>query len=110
MEAAVAATESAERAEESINRLRGVVNDFRSVIKNDLSSMKAASERVQNEVAQMQEKYKQAQALLTTPDFMRAIENAERMAVALKAIQELTETKISVAVFGGGKNLQGETS
>lgn len=104
MEATVAATESAERAEDSINRLRGVVNDFRSVLKNDLSSMKAASERVQNEVLQMHEKYRQAQTLLTTPEFAKAIENAERMATALKAIQELTETKVSVAVFSGGKN------
>jgi SOS-response transcriptional repressor LexA len=65
--------------------------------------MKAASERVQNEVLQMQDKYRKAQDILTTPDFMKAIENAERMAAALEAIQKLTETKVSVAVFGGGK-------
>lgn len=110
MEASIAATESTVRAQASIDKLKTTLVDFRGSIKNDLTSMKAASERVQNEVMQMQEKYKQAQAMLTTPEFMQAIENAERMAVALKAIQELTETKISVAVFGGGKNPQGETS
>lgn len=104
MEAMIAATESTVRAQASVDKLRATLVDFRGAIKNDLSSMKAASERVQNEVLQMQERYRQAQAMLTTPEFMQAIQNAERMAVALKAIQELTETKVSVAVFSGGKN------
>lgn len=103
MEAMIAATESTVRAQASVDKLRATLVDFRGAIKNDLSSMKAASERVQNEVLQMQEKYRQAQAMLTTPEFMQAIQNAERMATALKAIQDLTETKISVAVFGAGK-------
>jgi len=103
MEASIAATESTVRAQASVDNLKKTLLDFRGSIKNDLSSMKAASERVQNEVLQMREKYKQAQDLLTTPEFVKAIENAERMASALKAIQALTETKVSVAVFSGGK-------
>ena len=103
MEASIAATESTVRAQASVDNLKKTLLDFRGSIKNDLSSMKAASERVQNEVVQMREKYKQAQDLLTTPEFVKAIENAERMASALKAIQALTETKVSVAVFSGGK-------
>ncbi len=104
MEASVAATESAVRAQASLDNLRKTLVDFRGSIKNDLTSMKAASERVQNEVLQMRDKYKQAQDLLNTPEFMKAIENAERMATALESIQKLTETKVSVAVFSGGKN------
>lgn len=104
MEASIAATESAVRAQASLDNLKKTLVDFRGSIKNDLTSMKAASERVQNEVLQMKDKYKQAQDLLTTPEFMKAIENAERMATALEAIQRLTETKVSVAVFSGGKN------
>ena len=103
MEAAIAATESTQRAQSAVDKLRSSLVDFRGAIKNDLSSMKAASERVQNEVQQMRDKYKQAQDILTSPEFVRAIENAERMATALESIQKLTETKISVAVFGGGK-------
>ena len=91
-------------AQAAVDKLKATLVDFRGTVKNDLSSMKAASERVQNEVLQMQDKYRQAQDLLTTPEFMQAIHNAERMATALKAIQELTETKVSVAVFSGGKN------
>lgn len=103
MEASIAATESTERAESAINKLRATVESFRGAIKNDMSSMKAASERVQNEVSQMRDRYKQAQDLLSSPEFVKAIENAERMAKALESIQQLTETKVSVAVFAGGK-------
>lgn len=103
MEAHIAATESTVRAQASIDKLRSTLVDFRGTIKNDLSSMKAASERVQSEVLQMHEKYKQAQALLVSPEFEKAIANAERMANALAAIQQLSETKLSVAVFSGGK-------
>lgn len=103
MEASIAATESTLRAQASVDNLRKTLVDFRGTIKNDLSSMKAASERVQSEVLQMRDKYKQAQDLLTSTEFVQAIENAERMAKALESIQHLTETKISVAVFSGGK-------
>lgn len=103
MEASIAATESTRRAQASVDDLRKTLVDFRGTIKNDLSSMKAASERVQSEVLQMRDKYKQAQDLLTNPDFVKAIENAERMAKALESIQRLNETKVSVAVFSGGK-------
>ncbi len=103
MEASIAASESTQRAQSSVEKLKSCLVDFRGTIKNDLSSMKAASERVQNEVLQMRDRYKQAQDLLTSPEFVKAIENAERMATALESIQKLTETKISVAVFGGGK-------
>ena len=103
MEASIAATESTVRAQASVDNLKKTLVDFRGTIKNDLSSMKAASERVQTEVLQMRDKYKQAQDLLTSSEFVQAIENAERMAKALESIQRLTETKIRVAVFSGGK-------
>lgn len=104
MEAEVAATESGDRAIASITKLRTTLNSFKGEIKNDLSSLKASSERVQNEVMQMGKAYKQAADILITPEFKQAIENAERLVVALKAIQNLTSTKVSVAVFSGGKD------
>jgi len=104
MEPSVAAIESAERAQSSIAQLRRTIEDFRGAIKNDMTSMKAASERVQNEVLQMGKAYKQAADILIAPDFKQAIENAERLVTALQAIQQLTSTKVSVAVFSGGKD------
>ncbi|MBK8117472.1 MAG: hypothetical protein IPK44_24605 [Candidatus Accumulibacter sp.] len=51
----------------------------------------------------MSEKYKAAQEILTSPVMEKAIANAERLAIALKQISELSETKLSVAVFGSGR-------
>ncbi len=57
-------------------------------------------ERESYKVSQMSEKYKAAQEILTSPVMEKAIANAERLAIALKQISELSETKLSVAVFG----------
>ncbi len=103
METETVATEAANRAIESLGKLDAAAKKFREVVKNDLTSMKASSDRVQSEVDQMGERYKHATQLLTSKEFEHALENAERMAAALKAISALSETKLSVAVFGGGK-------
>ena len=102
METYVMADEAANRAVESVEKLRGVTESFRLNVKNDIASMKAASERVQTSVVQMSEKYKQAMGLLNSPEFQTAVANAERMAKALESISSLSETKLSVAVFSGG--------
>lgn len=103
METEIVATEAANRAIESLQKLDAAAKKFREVVKNDLTSMKASSDRVQTEVAAMSDRYRQATQLLISPEFVLALENAERMATALKAISELSETKLSFAVFGGGK-------
>jgi transcriptional regulator with AAA-type ATPase domain len=100
-EASVVATEAARLANESIDKLNKTVEAFRGQIKNDLASMKAASDRVQSEVRQMEARYLQAQHTLTTPEFERAIANAERMARALESISALSQTKLAFAVFSG---------
>jgi len=102
VEIEVVATESANRANTALENLDVTVRKFHERIKNDLSSMKASSDRVQSEVSQMSEKYKAAQEILTSPVMEKAIANAERLAIALKQISELSETKLSVAVFGPG--------
>lgn len=102
METDIVASESTLRAQASVEKLDKTVKGFRDQIKNDLASMKAASERVQNEVNQMDAKYRKAAELLTSKEFEHAIANAERMAIALKAISELQQTQLSFAVFNGG--------
>lgn len=103
METNIIATEAAERATAAITRLDEVAKAFRANTKNDITSMKAASERVQSEVAQMSDKYKAAMTLLNSPEFATAVEQAERMAKALECISGLAETKVSVGVFSGGQ-------
>tara|TARA_R110000868_G_scaffold340888_1_gene601766 strand:+ start:1377 stop:1859 length:483 start_codon:yes stop_codon:yes gene_type:complete len=96
------AVEVSGAAEEALKSLKAGLDKFRSTIANDLTSIKASGARVQNEVVQMKQAYQAAQTILTTPEFERAVANAERMAIALKAISELSETKLSVSVFNGG--------
>lgn len=103
METNLLADEAAERATTAIQKLDRVAQDFRANTKNDVTSMKAASERVQLEVLRMSDKYKQAITLLNSAEFKTAVEQAERMAKALESIAALSETKLSVAVFSGGK-------
>lgn len=100
----LASEEAAQRAAQAVDKLDERINAFRSKVGNDLSSMKAASQRVQTEVQSMSDKYAAARDLLTSPEFERAIANAERMASALESISRLSETKLSVAVFSGGKS------
>jgi len=99
----LASEEATARAEAAVAKLESHLDKFRSRIGNDLTSIKAASQRVQTEVQTMSEKYDAACELLTSANFERAIANAERMAAALKAISELSETKVNVSVFSGGQ-------
>lgn len=100
------AVEVSGAAEDALESLKVAVEAFRGRIANDLSAMKSASSKVQAETMAMKRAYQEAAAILTTSDFERAIANAERMAVALQAIHGLSETKLSVAVFSGGKHEQ----
>lgn len=100
MEIEVVAQESAKRVEQELARVKEAVWSFRETTKNDLSSLKAASDRVQTETMKMSKQYKEAVDILTSPQFFQAIENAERLATALTAIQNLNQTKLSFAVFG----------
>jgi len=97
------AVEVSGTAEEALKSLKAGLDNFKSTLTNDLTAIKASGTRVQNEVLQMKQAYQAAQTVLTTPEFERAVENAERMAIALKAISELSETKLSVSVFSGGR-------
>jgi hypothetical protein len=100
MEIEIVAKESATRVEQELKRTKENLVAFRENIKNDLASLKASSDRVQTETLKMSKEYKQAADLLTSPQFVQAIENAERLATALTAIQKLNQTKINFAVFG----------
>jgi type I site-specific restriction endonuclease len=99
METQIAATECADRAIEAVEKLNAVVDKFSKNYKNDLVSMKAVSQRIQDETSRMREKYLATQELLTSADFERAIANAERMATALKAISEVSSAHLSVSLL-----------
>ena len=97
------AVEVGGQAEEALKSLKASLDKFRATLANDLTSIKAAGSRVQSETLQMKQAYQAAQAMLTTVEFERAVVNAERMAAALKAISDLSETKVNFSVFSGGQ-------
>lgn len=97
----IVSVEASERATQALEKLEGKLKSFRSVLGNDLTSIKAASQRVNTEVSGMTAQYAAAQALLTSPEFDRAIANAERMATALEAISRLSDTSLNVSIFAG---------
>jgi len=97
----IVSSEATEKAKDALLKLREELDNFRGVVKNDLSSMKAGSDRVQSEVNKMTQAYNKAVTLLNSEAFATAVQNAERMATALEAISKLSETKLSVAVFKG---------
>lgn len=72
---------------------------FRSSIRNDITSMKSAADSMQDNVNKMAETYKRTAALLNSQEFLSAIENAERLAAALKAISELQSHSVTFAVL-----------
>lgn len=103
METNIMADEAANRAAEAVKNLDAVTTAFRANTKNDIASMKAASERVQNEVLRMKDQYIAAQQILTSPDFLMAVANAERLAAALESIHKLQGQRVGFAVFSGSE-------
>lgn len=97
----LASAEAAKLAEEAVQSLEESLKGFRSKIGNDLTSIKAASQRVQNEVNQMKASYTEVQTLLTSPEFVEAMKNAERMATALSAMGVMSSAKFSFALSTG---------
>jgi hypothetical protein len=95
--------EQTEVVKEATERYKDAVVLFRASTKNDVSSAKAAASSVEESVIRMKKAYDSAVSRLTAPDFKEAIDNAERLAAALVAIEKLTETKVSFAVFGAKK-------
>jgi len=97
--------EAYEKANEVISKAKlaydKTLSDFRGSIKNDLSSIASSADRVQKETVKMANAYKESVTLLTSPDMIQAIENAERLATAIKAISELQTHKITVALLSG---------
>ncbi len=101
MDVEQSAVETTGAANDALQVLKSTLDKFRSTIANDLTSIKAASSKVQAETLQMKQAYMAAQSILTSPEFDRAVSNAERLAAALESISRLSETRIKVAVFGG---------
>lgn len=82
-----------------LERYQEVVKNFRATVKNDIAAVKASAVATEETVNRIGKVYRDTAAMLTTPEFKLAIENAERMAAALKSITELQSHSITFAVL-----------
>ena len=90
------ASEAANKSNQSMQELLKTVDEFRGSIKNDLSSIKATSDRVETEVRRMGKAYSDAAQVLTSNQFVEAVANAERLAAALEKISQLRGQRIDL--------------
>lgn len=73
---------------------------FRSTIKNDLSSISASGERIRDEARKISVGVDAAIKQMAGPEMRAAVENAERLVVALQSIHDLKSTRLAFAVMG----------
>ena len=85
------------KASESYNK---TLMAFRGAIKNDLASISSSADRSQKESQKINEAYSKTISLLTSENMERAIENAERLAVALKTISEINPSALTLSLQG----------
>lgn len=91
--------EQTESIKQAVATYEELVKTFRGAVKNDISSVKASASAIENNLDRMRNVYLGTVAMLTSRDFVLAIENAERLATALKAISDLQSHSITFAVL-----------
>lgn len=91
--------EQIEALQGTLDRYHDLTHKFRGEVKNDISSVKAQAVATEETVNRIGKAYAATARLLTTPEFERALSNAERMAAALKAISDLNSHSITFAVL-----------
>lgn len=94
-----------EKALSASESVRKVVDGYmekmrhlKSTLQNDSASIKASAERVEKEHARMNAAMQSTISLMTSPEMAEAIANAERLAVALKAIGEAKSASAQFAL------------
>lgn len=71
---------------------------FRSEVKNDVASLEASTRKTTEAVQRMVTAYGKVIETLNGPEFLKAVENAERLAVALSSLANLQPHKLTLAV------------
>lgn len=72
---------------------------FRGALKNDVASISAASSKLRNEVEGMVKTFNHLLAAWGSDTMKAALDNAERMAVALEKISQVQNSQITFAVI-----------
>lgn len=90
---------SIEKAAEGRARLNEELKSFRSTATNDIASIAAAGERIRGEVQKIARAMEAVSLQMNSREMLAAIENAERLARALSAIENLKSARITFAVI-----------
>lgn len=93
------AVESASSVANVVDAYMGRVRDLKSRLQNDSASIKASAERIEKEMARVHQATSTAVNALISPEMERAIENAERLALALQSISETRESTVKFSVI-----------
>lgn len=91
--------EGLQEIESAEKRLRVAIDRFRSTANNDLASIKSFSEKLSKEMARVQAQMSQTIALMNSPEMQAAVQNAEALATALCALQNLRSARLTLAVI-----------
>lgn len=90
---------SIEKAESGRGRLAEEIKKFKSQAANDAASIAAVGEKVRGEAQKIGRAFESIRSLLNSAEMLAAIENAERLAAALTAIENLKSARITFAVI-----------
>lgn len=89
---------SVEKATVAKDTLIGALNEFKSRAKNDLATFASLGERIRGEMRKVDASVATVTKSLTSPEFVAAVENAERLVAALAAIDGLKSARMTFAV------------
>lgn len=96
-------SEDIEKSEKSLQeagqRMSKTIRDIAGSMKNDVVSISASSDKMAREMYKVHQSTKDVIGALTGESMVQAINNAERLATALKAISELQSHSITFAVL-----------
>ena len=91
--------EAAQEVEAAYTRFATVRDKMKGSLKNDTVAASAAAAKIRAEMEKIADSVRASMDVLLSDDMVRAVEQAERLATALRAISELRTTKLSLALF-----------
>lgn len=90
---------SIEKAADGRARLNEELKDFRNTATNDVASIAAVGEKIRGEIQKIGRALDTVRLQMSSREMLSAIENAERLAAALAAIENLKSARITFAVI-----------
>lgn len=91
--------EATDETEAAFKRFDEARQKFRSEIRNEVQSVEAAARKLSAESARVAAAIMAIRDVYTSADFVLAVANAERLAAALKALQDLDSSRLTFAVI-----------